>query len=98
MTTAPHPANSTSAEPAHRLFFALWPDEAMQAALADATRAVIATSDGTPVLAQNFHLTLAFLGAVPASRTRELGDIARRVAVEAHGPITIVLDEIDYWR
>jgi 2'-5' RNA ligase len=71
----------------------------MQLALADAARAVVATTDGTPVPAQNFHLTLAFLGDVPASRARELGEIAARLAAAAAcGPITIVLDGIDYWR
>jgi 2'-5' RNA ligase len=71
---------SARAERTRRLFFALWPDEAMQAALADATHPILATADGAAVPARNFHFTLAFLGAVPESRARELGEIATRVA------------------
>lgn len=86
------------AEPTHRLFFALWPDDAMQSALATATRSVVTACDGTPVPIQNFHFTLAFLGAVPASRTRELGELAARAAAYGRGPIDVTLDHIDYWR
>jgi 2'-5' RNA ligase len=70
----------------------------MQAALADATRSVITACDGTPVPSQNLHFTLAFLGTVAASRTRELGEIAAQVATATHGLIAITLDHIDYWR
>ena len=96
-----------------RLFFALWPDDAMQAALAEATRSLLSSCDGTPVPPRNFHFTLAFLGAVPESRIAALTPIAARVAlaftsVAAGGsadelsgsasPLTITLDHIDYWR
>jgi RNA 2',3'-cyclic 3'-phosphodiesterase len=88
-----------------RLFFALWPDERMQAALAEATRAVVSACDGAAVPSQNFHLTLAFLGAVPEHRIADLTPIAARVALayQAHAetagaPLVIALDRIDYWR
>ena len=97
-TTTYHPGDPTRPDPTHRLFFALWPTEPMQAALADATRAVVATCDGAPVPTHNFHFTLAFLGSIPASRTRELGDIAARVAAATRGALAITLDHIDYWR
>jgi RNA 2',3'-cyclic 3'-phosphodiesterase len=86
----------------------------MQSALAEATRTIMSACDGTAVPPQNFHLTLAFLGAVPESRMPDLTPIAARVAlafksVAAAGgsgdalsgggsPITIVLDRIELWR
>jgi 2'-5' RNA ligase len=88
-----------------RLFFALWPDEAMQAALAEATREIVAAAAGAAIPARKFHFTLAFLGAVPESRTRELGEIAARVAsafqdvaAVRDARIAIALDQVEYWR
>jgi len=71
----------------------------MQFALVEATRVLVAASDGVATPTHNFHLTLAFLGAVPESRTREVGEIATRVASTFRAaPIAITLDHIDYWR
>jgi RNA 2',3'-cyclic 3'-phosphodiesterase len=74
----PEPRRSESTR---RLFFALWPDELMQSALAAAARTVISTCDGTAVPTRNFHFTLAFLGAVPEARIADLTPIAARVAL-----------------
>lgn len=78
-----------------RLFFALWPDEVMQAALANATAAIVAAaiasrgsadaarvgpSGARAVPAGNLHLTLAFLGAVPDSRLEALSSVAAQLA------------------
>jgi len=51
-----------------RLFFALWPDEALRSALHRETRARVRHCGGKPVPAANLHLTLAFLGNVPDER------------------------------
>jgi 2'-5' RNA ligase len=67
-------------QPTRRLFFALWPDESMQLALAHAGRSVIESSGGREVPAHNLHLTLVFLGSVAETRIAELGAIASRVA------------------
>jgi RNA 2',3'-cyclic 3'-phosphodiesterase len=80
MVSSSDTRDGVRSEPTRRLFFALWPDESMQAALAAATRTVVAASDGVAVPAQNFHFTLAFLGAVGESRIPELGQIAAGVA------------------
>ena len=64
-----------------RLFFALWPDEPMQAALAAAVVATDARPHSRAVPAKNFHLTLAFLGAVPQSRFEALGQVAAQCAL-----------------
>jgi 2'-5' RNA ligase len=54
---------------AQRLFFALWPPEDLQAALAGEARRALAGHRGRPVPAANLHITLAFLGATaPADR------------------------------
>ncbi|HVY82186.1 MAG TPA: RNA 2',3'-cyclic phosphodiesterase [Steroidobacteraceae bacterium] len=98
MPGAPRLGDRHPAEPRHRLFFALWPSDTMQLALANAARAVLAACDGTSVPTQNLHLTLAFLGDVPASRVTELIDIGARVAAARGEPIAITLDRIDYWR
>lgn len=46
-----------------RLFYALWPDDAARAQLADAAAAVD-VRDGRRIRSENLHLTLAFLGSV----------------------------------
>ena len=64
-----------------RLFFALWPGPAVREALA---RQAAAAADGSPgarpVHADNLHLTLAFLGAVPAPRFDDVLAAAQRVS------------------
>jgi RNA 2',3'-cyclic 3'-phosphodiesterase len=69
-----------SGEPTRRLFFALWPDAEQRASLAHAVRKAVRSCGGRPVPGANVHLTLAFLGSVPAARVAELRDIARRTA------------------
>ena len=49
-----------------RLFFALWPDAAARDALARAA-ACVDVREGHRVRPANLHLTLAFLGSVPAA-------------------------------
>src|SRR4051812_8388437 len=54
-----------SAEPADvRLFYALWPDDAVR----DALMALQAPLQGRLTQRANLHLTLAFLGAQPAAK------------------------------
>lgn len=47
-----------------RLFFALWPDEAVRRQLHKSCRDAVKACGGRPVPARNYHLTLAFLGNV----------------------------------
>jgi RNA 2',3'-cyclic 3'-phosphodiesterase len=82
-----------------RLFFALWPDAGVRAALA-ATAAELRTACGGRVpLACKLHLTLAFLGSVPAARLPELEDIAAETATQpaCHSSM-LTLDRIGWWR
>jgi 2'-5' RNA ligase len=89
-----------------RLFFALWPEPAMQAALAAAAAPILRQVSGASrqvraVPTENFHLTLAFLGGVPQDRV----DAARLVATpcaaklrERAAPIEFVFDSVEHWR
>lgn len=95
-------------EPTRRLFFALWPDEAMRQAMTDATRKAVRASGGRPVTAGNLHVTLAFLGAVPERRLPELAEVARGTAESSRPalagadsperPLELAFDRLEYWR
>jgi len=100
-------SEATPREPARRLFFALWPDEAMRQAMAQATRKAARASGGRPLPAGNLHITLAFLGSVPEGRLPQLAAIARRAAAlcgEAVSPATeeqhieVAFEHLEYWR
>jgi 2'-5' RNA ligase len=56
--------------PPHRLFFALWPDAATRTAIAAATDAVLQAqpAQGRRLRPDRYHLTLQFLGDIPAER------------------------------
>lgn len=66
-----------------RVYFALWPDPAQQAQLAEATKASVAESRGRATPTGNLHVTLAFVGSVPTARLAEVRDVGARVAAEA---------------
>lgn len=88
-----------------RLFFALWPDATMQAALAQAAaslvRAIEASSrDVRVVPTQNFHLTLAFLGSVPGFRVDAVKQLASRCAETVARrplPVELTFDTVEHW-
>lgn len=75
----------------HRLFFAVWPDEATSRKLARLQSRV----SGRKTHPGDFHLTLAFLGERPG----ELLPILKEVLAGV-GPIdtTLVLDRLGYFR
>lgn len=63
-----------------RLFFALWPEPAVQAAIRRRTRAAVRHSGGRPVPVRDLHATLVFLGSQPAARLPAIMDAAASVA------------------
>jgi 2'-5' RNA ligase len=87
-----------------RVFFALWPSEAQQAALADAAQSASQAADGRLVPAINFHVTLVFVGSVAEVRMQSLFKIAEDVSAawsscESDGaPLQLAFDAVEYWR
>lgn len=104
----PLPPGAAAAEPTRRLFFALWPDDTMRAAMVRATQEAVRLSGGRPVAAQNLHVTLAFLGSIPERLLSQLAAIARRAAAPirgedpspAHEPpaVELVFEHLEHWR
>lgn len=83
-----------SAADGQRLFFALWPDEALRHILYKETRHAVRVSGGKPVPAENFHITLAFLGhlnADAAATARAAADANRSSGFE------LILDRLGFW-
>jgi 2'-5' RNA ligase len=78
-----------------RLFFALWPDEAVRAQLAHWARELHAVCGGRPVRAGNLHLTVAFLGNVEDAR---IAEVERAAAGVAPRVASLVLDQPGYWK
>lgn len=81
-------------EPAQRLFFALWPDPAVRAALA-ALSARVKLRQGRWVRPENLHVTLVFLGAVDARQRACIEAAADAVRGQA---VSIALDRAGWWR
>ena len=78
-----------------RLFFALWPDDAVRAHLAHWSRELHAACGGRQMRPENLHVTLAFLGSVEEARVAEIERAAGEAAPRA---ISLVLDQPGYWK
>ncbi len=79
--------------PVKRLFFALWPDDEVRAALA-ALWQRHTVQRGKPVRPENLHITLVFLGPVDDERRSCLESAAGELGGE---PFTLVLDQLSWW-
>jgi 2'-5' RNA ligase len=78
-----------------RLFFALGPTETQRRATARPTADVAAHAGGRKIPAENFHITLIFLGSVPQDRVDEAVRAACEVVAR---PFELILDRIESWR
>jgi 2'-5' RNA ligase len=78
-----------------RVFFAIWPDAASAQALHQVARAAGAICGGRVVRRDSLHVTLAFLGDIPAERVAAATRVAYGIAAEA---FTLTLDRLGYWR
>jgi RNA 2',3'-cyclic 3'-phosphodiesterase len=77
-----------------RLFFALSPPQPVQADLAAAGAALSLVAPARPVPIENFHLTVAFVGEVPADSLGRL----RRIGRERPAPaFAINFVAYEYW-
>jgi RNA 2',3'-cyclic 3'-phosphodiesterase len=80
-----------------RLFFALWPTDAVRAQLAAAAEAHAGL--GRAIGARNLHVTVVFLGAVPAERLDHVVEIARSTQkLTLDGKFMLHLDRLEFWR
>jgi RNA 2',3'-cyclic 3'-phosphodiesterase len=97
LTTGAHPTGASAAT--RRVFFALWPGEPQRAALVHATAKAVRACGGRPVPRTDLHVTLCFLGSVPATRVAELGAVARQVAAGPAPPAAVALDfeRLEHW-
>jgi 2'-5' RNA ligase len=77
----------------HRVFFALWPDDGVRAAISRLTRAAVQSSGGRPIAKERLHLTVAFLGEVTAAGL----EVARQVLPISVGEFELVLDAVSVW-
>ncbi len=82
-------------ERTHRLFFALWPGEPLRTALAPRIRALQPAGVGRAQRPDQWHVTLEFLGSVPASRVAAARDAAEQVHA---GSCELRFDAIEFWR
>jgi 2'-5' RNA ligase len=78
-----------------RVFFALWPDEAVRAALSAAALRAQAECGGRATAAAKIHLTLFFVGDIDRARITQLEACAS--AVEG-SPFELEIDVLAYWR
>jgi RNA 2',3'-cyclic 3'-phosphodiesterase len=77
-----------------RLFFALWPDADTKNQLASVAAKLRLAAPSRLVPADNFHLTLAFVGEVPSSRLPGLLAIG---AMQRALRLRISFDATEYW-
>jgi 2'-5' RNA ligase len=77
-----------------RLFFALWPDDATRAALADWGGQIHHVTGGRPTRAEAIHQTLAFLGDCEPARLAEAEAAAGRVRPRR---FELLLDRAAVW-
>jgi 2'-5' RNA ligase len=78
-----------------RLFFALWPDDAVRDALASVASSVAARAGGRAVPRPKLHLTLSFLGDVADERAADAIEAANTVQGAA---FDVVLDMLGSFR
>jgi 2'-5' RNA ligase len=78
-----------------RLFFALWPDASVREQIAAAAAPAVASLQQRAVPAANYHLTIAFLGAVSPATVPDIAAAARGVRF---APFEVVLQHGGYWQ
>lgn len=78
-----------------RLFFALWPDDDAALRLMQTADRLNLESQSRRVDPKNFHVTLAFIGEVPAVRLAVLQQIGGSLRVPR---FTFNCDSLEFWR
>ena len=78
-----------------RLFFALWPDAGVCRQLVALQREARAVAGGRAMKRETLHMTLAFLGNVPADRVSAVEEVAGALRGRA---FDLELDRLALWR
>lgn len=78
-----------------RLFFALWPNDDVRQALSLTGKWLYKHWGGRRMRADTLHITLAFLGDIPAERLPAVMTCAETIRAEA---FELLLDKADYWQ
>src|SRR5688572_8939478 len=78
-----------------RLFFALWPDEAVRSVLVRRVPPLLERVQGKAQRPDQWHVTLEFLGTVVGDRQPAVRAAADRVEGV---PFDVVFDLLDHWR
>lgn len=100
--SSPNPANADKQQltgenqrpRVERLFFALWPDDAVRQTLKHHCKPVLRHSGGRAVAIENLHITLAFLGSVDAAQRQCVEQAAAAISLPR---FTLTLDQLGYW-
>ena len=79
---------------ARRLFFALWPDDALRREMGRLLGKAVGRDGGRPVPAENLHNTLKFLGSVTPEQLTCIRQVAEGVRA---GPFTLSLDRLGHF-
>ncbi len=77
-----------------RLFFALWPSHDVRLRCA-ALQKSLPLGICQPVVIDNFHITLVFLGSVDSRQEQALIAAAKNIQM---APIKIVFDQLSFWK
>lgn len=88
----PDPGETPSS--VERLFFALWPDDALRQRLVHRSKPIVQAARGRPVPAENLHITLAFLGSVNARQRACVCDMADVIVCPS---FELRLDRVGHW-
>ena len=78
-----------------RFFFALWPDEDINRQLTELAGRLNLERRGRRVDPKNYHMTLVFVGEVPATKLAVLQQIGRSLRVPR---FTLNCDAIEFWQ
>jgi 2'-5' RNA ligase len=81
-------------ERTHRLFFALWPTDALRDELVKNVEPLLERKKSRRIRPDNFHITLAFLGAVQARKLPSIMEAASSIDGE---PVELELAKIEAW-
>jgi RNA 2',3'-cyclic 3'-phosphodiesterase len=77
-----------------RLFFALWPSEALRERIEAGACGILSRSGGRQIPRANLHITVLFLGEVPRPRLADVMDAAAQVEAPS---FELSFDRVESW-